>query len=94
MKTAGRAVASYSRLVAYHDSHGPVMAVNDVGSLAELQQKLQRRAREVREALEVIGLTVHGVAVEKLRGMLRVDEVHPQTCTNRVNSLKKGTIST
>jgi hypothetical protein len=57
------------------------MAVDDVGSLPELQQKLERRPREVREALEVVRLAVDGIAVEKLRGMLRVDEVHPQTCT-------------
>lgn len=55
------------------------MAMDEVGSFPELQQKLKRRPGEVCKALEVVRLTVDSTAVEEFRWVKWVDEVYPQT---------------
>lgn len=57
------------------------MAVNDVGTLPKLQQKLQCCPGEVGKAVKVIGLTVEPFAAEEVLRVKCVDEIHPQTCT-------------
>ena len=65
---------------AYHHGHRPVMTVDDVGSLAKLQQEFECGTREIRKPLEVIGLVVDLLAVEEIIGVMCVNEVHPKSC--------------
>jgi hypothetical protein len=57
------------------------MTVDDVGTLAKLQQEFECGTREIRKPVEVVGLVVDLLAVEEIIGMMRVNEVHPKSCT-------------
>jgi hypothetical protein len=57
------------------------MTVDDVGTLAKLQQEFECGTREIRKPVKVIGLVVDLLAVEEIIGMMRVNEVHPKSCT-------------
>lgn len=58
------------------------MTVNDVGSLAKLQQEFECGTREIRKPIEVIRLVVDLLTVEEIIGMVCVNEVHPKSCTS------------